>query len=159
MDRAVEHGTGPDTLCCLALATRNSSSYPKNWDLDNATKFDTYEVNIAFVGLTGKLESPRMEVAPARILCRQGGIYIILISNDSFTYTDTAVEEGRATRANMKQLVRFLISSSIGESVCIFLTAALGLPETLNPPDLDIMDKPLREADETLITPGCSSAT
>ena len=68
MDRAIKHGTGRDTLRCLALATCNSPSDPKNWDLDNTTKLVTLKVNIAFVGLAGRLESPRMEVAPARIL-------------------------------------------------------------------------------------------
>ena len=50
MDRAIGHGTGHGPLCCLALGACNSSSYPKIWDLDTATKFVTYEVNIAFVG-------------------------------------------------------------------------------------------------------------
>merc|ERR1712037_832305 len=37
MERAIEYGTGRDTLRCLALATCDSPSDPKNWDLDNAT--------------------------------------------------------------------------------------------------------------------------
>ena len=87
-----------------------------------------------------------MEVAPARILCKQAGI-------GNFTPSDTAVDEGCTICANMKQLIRYLISSSVGGSVCIILAAVLGLPETLKPSDLDILDKLPREADETMINP------
>ncbi|MCR5348974.1 MAG: cation-translocating P-type ATPase [Bacilli bacterium] len=135
--------TGEDIDHCseeeLIEKTKTVRVYSRVSPENKVSIVKAFKANGSIVAMTGDgvNDAPSLKSADIGIAMGKVGTDVakgaadMVLTDDNFASIEKAVEEGRGIYANIKKTILFLLSSNIGEVVCMLVASALGLPSPL----------------------------